>query len=401
MPSYPFTTVDNSSFPFGQGMLGLASDSRFLEVSVASNKTPSHTWGFDYGTTGVYAAGELVVGGYNRARADMTKAQNFSIFADKSIPCPLQITVDSVKLDDTALSTKSFVACVEPAYWTLIMPREVQRNFNVTLLESHSNLVYKNQTWEYMYFNSTRSDFPTTEEMTLDVSGGLQVTIPNNELFFREKVLRFTGGWDFVKNGMQATMGTAAYADREPIVYLGAPFLSQVYLGVDYENGTFFLAPIKRSDNKELVVLGCPLPASSSSDGKNNTGAIVGGVVGGILGLVLIAAGVFFFLRRRKHGVKAPVTYEDGPQLTGYKAKYEQQGQEGLYSPQQGYVDNTLVPPAYQTPQMGGGEIFEAPADGREIAELPTGWAASPTTAVSPVSEIEGQNRMGSWSSRV
>jgi hypothetical protein len=315
---------------------------------------------------------------------DMTQAQNFSIFADKSIPCPLQITVDSVNLSSStaaALNTKSFTACVEPAYWTLIMPLEVQRNFKTSVLKTQGDLRFKNQTWEYMYFLSNSSNIPFPS-MNITLAGGFSVAIPSNELFFRETNLRPQGGSDFVNGGYQATMGTAAYTDRDPIVYLGAPFLSQLYLGVDYEAGTFFLAPIKRgSSDTDLVTLGCPATASGST-GSSNTGAIVGGVVGGVLGLALIGVGAFFFLRRRKTTV-APDPVEAGE---GYKAKYDGQGE---------------LPPAYQTPQLGG-EIFEAPEQRQSsFAELPgehfesvkspVERVQSPVERVqSPVSEVDG-----------
>jgi hypothetical protein len=364
-------------------LLGLASDSRFLDIGVATNKTPTHAWGLDYGTTGVYAAGELVFGGYNRAKADMTQAQNFSIFADKSIPCPLQIAIESVNLSSTEapLNTKSFTACVEPAYWTVIMPLEVQRNFNASVLKTQADIRFKNQTWEYMYFlsNSSKIPFPS---MNITLAGGFSVAIPANELFFRETNLRPQGGWDFVDGGYQATMGTAAYTDRDPIVYLGAPFLSQLYLGVDYESGTFFLAPIKRdSSDTDLVTLGCPATASGSKS-SSNTGAIVGGVVGGVLGLALIGAGAFFFLRRRNPTV-TPDPVEVGE---GYKAKYEGQGE---------------LPPAYQTPQVAG-EIFEAPVQRQSVfvelpgehfegVQSPVQRVQSPVERVqSPVSEVDG-----------
>lgn len=42
--------------------------------------------------------------------------------------------------------------------------------------------------------------------------------------------------------------------------------------------------------------------SDSSSGSKNHAGAIAGGVVGGVVGLALIAALIFFFMRRRRNG---------------------------------------------------------------------------------------------------
>jgi len=198
---YPITIINNASFPFGAGMLGLASDSRFLEAAVAANITPSHTWGFDYGNIGAPASdGELVIGGYNPSRVNFAKAQNFTIFADKSIPCPLQVKVKSVKFDGVSLNSKTFTACIEPAVWALVLPLEVQGGFNKTVLEKHKGMNFVNATWEYYTYNSSSNDFPKSETMAFELDGGFSVTIPHDELWEQRKMLVPVGGWKDIKS---------------------------------------------------------------------------------------------------------------------------------------------------------------------------------------------------------
>lgn len=96
------------------------------------------------------------------------------------------------------------------------------------------------------------------------------------------------------------------------IPFLGAPFLSVVYLAVDYEKNIFSLAPTKEVQDPnaqtppDLVRLGCegwenatvitPTPEPASK-----VPAIVGGAVGGVVGLVAMIGAVLCFMRRRKN----------------------------------------------------------------------------------------------------
>ncbi|KAF8250034.1 acid protease [Wilcoxina mikolae CBS 423.85] len=361
---FPITIINNASFPFGAGMLGLASDSRFLEAAVAANITPSHSWGFDYGNIGAPVSdGELVIGGYNPSRANFAKAQNFTIFANKNIPCPLQVKVKSVKLDDVSLNTKTFTACIEPAVWALVLPVEVQEGFNKTVLEKHKGMNFVNATWEYFNYHSSSNDFPTSESMTFEFDSGFSVTIPNNEIFEPRKMLVPEGGWKEIKNYQQAGLGTAAFAPgTDPIVQLGGPFLSQVYLAVDYESGVFYLAPKPHppsSSSGGLKTLGCDDVKPKPKDTGSNKGAIAGGVVGGIGALALIAGGLLFLRRRRAQKIAAGAAVEEG---NVHKAQYEAKSQ----------TEWTSHPPPYQTPQLPADEICEVPVrPARAVHEMP------------------------------
>ncbi|KAI1391353.1 uncharacterized protein F4822DRAFT_182916 [Hypoxylon trugodes] len=57
-------------------------------------------------------------------------------------------------------------------------------------------------------------------------------------------------------------------------------------------------------------------PSSDSSSSGSHTGAIVGGVVGGVAAIAIIAAAIFFFLRRRKSQAG-----NDGVEYTPYVEK--------------------------------------------------------------------------------
>jgi hypothetical protein len=102
--------------------------------------------------------------------------------------------------------------------------------------------------------------------------------------------------------------GTAGFPSGvEPkIPFFGGPFLTQVYLVVDYENEVFSLAHTKRdtSSSGGLRKLACDEVTTTFTDdespGKNNIGAIVGGSVGGAVALIALAGLLFYFLVYRK-----------------------------------------------------------------------------------------------------
>ena len=94
------------------------------------------------------------------------------------------------------ISTAKFMACVEPAYWSLILPLRVQKNWNASLI-GHKYSWWKS-TWEYMYMNKTNAakDFPA-DDLEFTLSKGFKVSIPRGELFGGAVVINSTrGGFD-------------------------------------------------------------------------------------------------------------------------------------------------------------------------------------------------------------
>ena len=155
-------------------------------------------------------------------------------------------------------------------------------------------------------------------------------------------------------------MGTGGYEpDVEPMVQLGGPFLSQIYVGVDYENNEFFVAPIKRDGTKSTYKkLGCDdqLPGkfvtaqddSAATSGKKKAplAAIVGGVVGGLVAIAFAAIGFLYVRRRRAEHTLAGG--EKAGAATSYKAMYQGNPADGpgeaIYE-----VDSPApAPPRYQ-----------------------------------------------------
>ena len=222
LPGFPFQLIDNVTFPFSSGKLGLASDSIFLDQAVAANLTPTHSFALDYGTTapGSEKGGEIVFGGYNTEKLDLNLARRYRIFADTSIPCPLQIKVSRVILKnmvseppgqfaDVQLSGNTFTACLEPAMWTMVLPLIVQRRFNNLIInggnvnspktsEHGLQKISTNFEWEYATYNYSKpaDDLPTTQSLSFELEGSnMTINVPNNEIFRPSRKINPLGGW--------------------------------------------------------------------------------------------------------------------------------------------------------------------------------------------------------------
>jgi len=87
------------------------------------------------------------------------------------------------------------MACLEPAYWTMILPLKVQENWNTTLIND-SNYVFWEQTWEYFKYNDTKtSNFPD-DDLVITLNQGFTVNIPKHELVETAKrINQAAGGW--------------------------------------------------------------------------------------------------------------------------------------------------------------------------------------------------------------
>ncbi|KAI5781913.1 hypothetical protein EDC01DRAFT_752048 [Geopyxis carbonaria] len=351
--AFPLTIITNSTFPVGAHSLGLASSSVFLETAVRTGKAPSHAWALDYGTLNPYRPGELVVGGYNPAKLPPNSAAtppaasnpfSFPVFADRNIPCPLQVRITGMDLGghDLLAGDAAFTACLEPTVRNLILPLKVQRRFNESLLALHPQLTLEHVDWDYSYY-TTADGITLTHPLTLtlapnpslntttsddDDDDGITITIPSSELAAPRRQLDYKSGWRFTPGELQVAVGNGSdMPELANFVRLGAPALSQMYVIVDYESGRFEVRPVRRGSDEdaarkdaggggqvvtpreELVQLGCEGFEGAVEYGRRRSGGGFGGgrvagAVVGILGGAAVGVAVWWgvWWRGRKGG---------------------------------------------------------------------------------------------------
>ncbi|KAI5798681.1 hypothetical protein FPQ18DRAFT_376328 [Pyronema domesticum] len=194
----------------------------------------------------------------------------------------------------------AFTACVEAAYWTNILPLGIRNSWKDILASSGYSI--ENQTWEFLYVNRTDSSMNTMTDYKLEIEldNRMTVTIPGRELF-RPRVYEEDKIWKTSSSvvDLQLHLGHAGYGDKEPKqFFLGGPFLSQVYLMVNYEKSGFWLSNIDRSRNytakQSLARFPCTEVLADDDTKSKPTGLIIGSVIGGAGILTGIAVLIYF-----------------------------------------------------------------------------------------------------------
>lgn len=311
IPQFPFEVWSNSQAT-NKSALALGPSSSVLSILLAIGAIPSKTMGLFFGSRSQNqpADGQWVIGGYDASRV-AGPFHNYTIGAGYlGIPCPLQVLVKDVRLT-TLNGTFSLFADAGAIVPTCIDPLQNEFTFTQAMYTLFANLTnhpsnppgdgsanYTTQTYP-----ASAADF--IQNLTVQLSDGFTVTIPHYEFLSQERGTDAEGKYAVVNASramVAASTGLTDYGVDVPL--LGGVFLSQTYLKVDYDSGTFSLAPAALGNvgpsNIISTCVGGATHAPSTGGHKSNAGAIAGGVVGGFAGLALVGAAVWYFGMRKR-----------------------------------------------------------------------------------------------------
>ena len=147
---------------------------------------------------------------------------------------------------------------------------------------------------------------PPDGNLTITLLNGYTAVIPASELFSTSRLYDSSGFYSIINpDRMIAEVGNST--DPRYVPNWGIPFLTMNYIVMDYDEGTFQMAPAIRTDlNSEggaLIKALCTSMVSSPTSTPtalptvptlaapvahhNHTAAIIGGIVGGVIGLTL------------------------------------------------------------------------------------------------------------------
>jgi hypothetical protein len=295
----------------------LGQGSTFLEVAVKTSAAPSQAWGLWTGSRSIEnpVDGLLVIGGYDTARVqgDLTTLNTFPNCATCVVVT--NITYNSANGSSSLFSnsTETLEISLEPFERLLELPQNIFDNF-AKVSQGAWNASLGLLTYP-------RAN-PPNANLTITLQNGYSTVIPASELFSMSRLYDSDGVYSIINPDLViAEVGNTTYPKYLPS--WGIPFLTMNYMVVDYDKGTFQMAPAIRTDfgseGGALIKTLCSLPTTATSlptptntrpptpptspapvVHHNHTGAIVGGVVGGVLGLALIAGLIFFILSKRK-----------------------------------------------------------------------------------------------------
>jgi hypothetical protein len=327
VPKFPFQ-VWSKQDATNKSTMAFGADSSVLKALRHVNVIPSRFMGIFMGSRSQNQPldGHIIIGGYDRSCVK-GPFKNFTMKAGNlGILCPLQVGIRNIQVTNlNGTSSTSLMAdvgsivpaCIDPlqnqftltqamyARWASFTQHPSNFTTPTTINDPNSNLQL------YPIANE-----PLIGNITITLDNGYTTTIPHYELVSQQRGTDPEGKYAVINSSvLMAAVGTGATDYGQDIPLLGGVYLSQNYLTVDYDSGSFGLAPANTAAStvKDLVTMCSDSSATStqsssasstqisspspdtSAPSSTNVGAIAGGVVGGVL-LVIIA--VIIFVRR-------------------------------------------------------------------------------------------------------
>ncbi|KAI1446307.1 acid protease [Annulohypoxylon stygium] len=338
-------------FPFGvalndwgaegyhpMALLGLGTNSSFLNTLQESGKIASRTWSFFWGrSTGPPTSqtdGSLVIGGYDRAKIS-SAGRHVERLQDSTSPCSTQmiVTITDMVLNfpngtDSSIFPKSLstalTACIVPDYPVLMtLPSDpfMDNFFQLTDAAQNHERSFGINYYSFQYSaNEKRYD----GDLTIKFQSGLSVRVANDQLVVPdininpmtgELLANYTNP-DLVINGLQNI-------SSNDMPQIGRQFLSAAYLMVNQDSKQFSLWAANPTPGQELVAVdtdgndmtticesgvstigesSSPTPVPSpESTSHTSAGKIAGAVIGSVSGLAILGALILWWIKKRKH----------------------------------------------------------------------------------------------------
>ncbi|EFQ29675.1 uncharacterized protein GLRG_04819 [Colletotrichum graminicola M1.001] len=308
---YPFEVwadydaVNKSAVAFGPNSSTLDS---FLRNKVA----PTRSFSLDYGSTSELHPrdGQLIVGGYNEARFNASQVSTFRMWgANAPVACPLQVTIADIILTNkdgdhplTDPGTR-VAACIDTVHNSFTFTPAIYNKFQNIGNSAVDHTKSKGEAFDESNFSLDRE--PLFGTLTIKLTNGYTTVIPHYELVTNVRGTDTQGKYAVLNNTRLSTTVSSGIGDLgENVPMLGGVFLSQNYLHVDYDAGTFWLSPqVGNGTLPDRITAACN--GSSTDDGETSEAVIQIGVPVGV------GAGVFFFIglwiwsRHRKHNLQS------------------------------------------------------------------------------------------------
>ncbi|KAJ9631070.1 hypothetical protein H2203_001599 [Taxawa tesnikishii (nom. ined.)] len=239
-----------------------------------NTQIPSLTWAYTAGNqyrfNNVY--GSLVLGGYDAARFDASKAVSFPFHAD--VGRDLVVSVKTITHSEAGtLSSTAFPAFIDSTVPHLWLPKDVCKNF-----EKAFGLTYDEDYGLYLVNSSLHTQLQQQNaSVTLTLAapnGTVDITLPYSA-FDLQASWPVIVEHQFTANDTPSN--TSYYfplkrADNETQYTLGRAFLQEAYLIADYDRSNFTVAPCiwdNAIQNNQIDIKSILAPNTTLPDGTN------------------------------------------------------------------------------------------------------------------------------------
>ena len=297
LPDNPFQVASNATIR--PGIVGLGSSSTILHGLADRGRIAGRTYSIYVGSgmdrAGGIINGSLTLGGYDTGRFT---GSVYSFPMKEGESNPLSVQVSDIVINEESGSSKAislikdggsqdnetikpFEAKITTDRYPMVFPYKVTQAFKA-LLSAEKSELSDGSLRLGKYFGGS---------ISIKLSGGLSVTIPNNVMFNETQI---------------SPVAEREQNSTEPFL-LSLAWLSQVYLMVDIENSKFFLAQAVAENEFVTPEPFCPgerpklkkLKKGDDFASKGMVGAVIGGVVGGLGIIALMTFLVIVGIRRR------------------------------------------------------------------------------------------------------
>ncbi|KAL1297252.1 hypothetical protein AAFC00_004811 [Neodothiora populina] len=278
----------------------------FMQTMKNNNTIPSLSWAYTAGNqyrfSGVF--GSLTLGGYDQSKFTPT---NVTIPLGADISRDLLIGVQSISTQSSSSSdvltstSGGFYAFIDSTLPYLWLPESVCQAF-----EDVFGLVWDDETELYLVNDTLHDDLlardaNVTFTLGESASGGetVEVVLPY-AAFDLEVSYPIVVGNSTHYFPLKRAANSTQYT-------LGRTFLQEAYVIADYERRNFTVAPCAWEENPiaDIKTILSPDSEAAQSGDSNSGGGISGGAIAGIVigvigGLALVAAAIWFFMRKRR-----------------------------------------------------------------------------------------------------
>lgn len=283
---------------FNSGSLGLGRSSTMLTQLLAAGRITRNVFGMYLGTIypragGLYN-GSIVFGGYDAGRLQ----GEIHKYAQAPIPASgmssLRVHVKQMSLvtadgSSVGLVTdgNEFDAYISTDQYALEFPASITQQL-ATALQARPSDDSDSVLQLSQHFDGN---------LTIILDDGYEITYPS-EWIANASNLSPISATSLVSN---------ATAETRPLVF-GAAFLHHLYMTVDYDDSSFFLADAKVANDyvqpQALCANTSPIPAGAAKVAKFVQGGLVGAIIGGVVGgLGIIWLLIFFWRKRMQHRI--------------------------------------------------------------------------------------------------
>jgi hypothetical protein len=246
----------------GQTSLGLGRNSSVLSILKKAGTIGSNSWGYWWGLDGstdpAKMNGNIVLGGYDRAKIKNPENNYTGKLTEPGL-CPggMTITINEIRLnfpngsEPNLLQSSPLLTCVCPQCSTGISMRY---DPYMARFEQWTESFSVNRSLGINFFNMMyRADEVYQGDLTVVLDSGLSIRIPNSQLAIPDRTIANDGHQTSNMSVRDLMLYSLQDVNKDDVPRLGRVFFSSAYLWVNNNDRTFTIWEANPTEDSDLV----------------------------------------------------------------------------------------------------------------------------------------------------